>query len=121
RLQALRSRRLLWERQSGSGRTRNHGRHPLVVSHEERIDTIRSLGYTPREAYFLELVAVHSGYFLRRQYSEFLGRKRGGTAAALIRKALQKGHVCAERSCDRTLLYHLRRRAFYERISEPDN
>lgn len=91
------------------------------MSHEERIDTIRGFGYTPREAGFLELVAVHSGYFLRRQYSEFLGRKRGGTAAALIRKALQKGDVCVERSCDRTALYHLRRRAFYERIGEPEN
>lgn len=91
------------------------------MSHEERIDTIRSFGYTPREAGFLELVAVHSGYFLRRQYNQFLGRKRGGTAATLIRKALQKGHVCIEESCDRTPLYHLRRRAFYERIGEPEN
>lgn len=91
------------------------------MSHEERIDTIRGFGYTPREACFLELVALHSGYFVRRQYSEFLGRKRGGTAAALIRKALQKGHVCAEPSCDRTSLYRLRRRAFYERIGDPDN
>jgi len=91
------------------------------MSHEERIDTIRRFGYTRREACFLELVALHSGYFLRRQYSAFLGRKRGGTAAALIRKALQKGHVRVEPSCDRTSLYHLRRRAFYERIGQPEN
>ena len=91
------------------------------MSHEERIDMIRSFGYTSREAAFLELVALHSGYFLRRQYNEFLGRKRGGTAATLICKALQKGHVRVEPSCDRTSIYHLRRRAFYERIGEPEN
>ena len=79
------------------------------------------MGYTPREAGFLELVALQSGYFLRRQYNQFLNRKRGGTAAALICKLLQKGHVSVEPSCTRTPIYRLRRRAFYERIGEPNN
>ena len=91
------------------------------MTYRERISAIRAIGYTPREAGFLELVALQSGYFLRRQYNQFLERQRGGTTAALIRKLLQKGHVSVEPSCTRTPIYRLRRRAFYERIGEPNN
>ncbi len=34
----------------------------------ERINALEALGYGIREAASLSLVAVHSGYFLRRQY-----------------------------------------------------
>ena len=91
------------------------------MTYRERITAIRAMGYTLREAGFLELVALHSGYFLRRQYNQFLDRKRGGTTAALIRKLFQKRHVSVESSCTRTPIYRLRRRAFYERIGEPNN
>ena len=91
------------------------------MSPQERIDTIRSFGYTEREARFLEFVALHSGYFLRRQYNQFLGQKRGGTAAAMIKKLLAKGQVRVESSCDRTPIYHLGRHSLYELIGEPDN
>ncbi len=91
------------------------------MTYRERIDAIRVLGYTHREAGFLELVALQSGYFLRRQYNAFLDRKRGGTAAALIRKLVQRRHVSVEPSCDRTPIYRLGRRAFYDRIEEPNN
>ena len=91
------------------------------MTYRERISAIRAMGYTPRESGFLELVALHSGYFLRRQYNQFLDRKRGGTTAALIRKLLQKGHATVEGSCTRAPIYRLQRRAFYERIEEPHN
>ena len=68
------------------------------MTYRERIAAVRAMGYTTREAGFLEFVALHSGYFLRRQYNQFLDRKRGGTAAALIRKLLQKEHVSVEPS-----------------------
>jgi hypothetical protein len=32
------------------------------------IPELQKLGYTEREAAFLYLVGIHSGYFLRRQY-----------------------------------------------------
>jgi hypothetical protein len=38
-------------------------------------ELLESVGYTEREAAFLYLVAVHSGYFLRRQYSHFIQRE----------------------------------------------
>ena len=38
---------------------------------------LESFGYTEREAAFLYLVAVHSGYFLRRQFDYFIDRRNG--------------------------------------------
>ena len=35
--------------------------------------------------------ALHGGYFLRRQYDQFLGRHDGGAASQLIEKALAQG------------------------------
>jgi len=35
----------------------------------DAIDTIRCLGYSERQASFIYTVAVHSGYFLRRQFN----------------------------------------------------
>ena len=44
-----------------------------MTTGDERIARLEELGYTEREAAFLVLAALHSGYFLRRQYQEFLG------------------------------------------------
>jgi hypothetical protein len=57
------------------------------------IPVLESVGYTEREAAFLYLVAVHSGYFLRRQYGRFIQRERGAIAEQLLRKAVALGHV----------------------------
>ena len=37
------------------------------------IESLKRLGYTEREAEFLHLVAVHSGFFFQRQFSQYLG------------------------------------------------
>src|SRR5437868_6593966 len=37
----------------------------------DRAAAIEALGFTARQARFLTLVALHSGYCLRRQYSSF--------------------------------------------------
>jgi hypothetical protein len=91
------------------------------VTDQDRIEAIRGLGYTEREACFLHLVTLHSGYFLRRQYNQFLEQSRGGNAAALVKKLLKRKHARVESSCDRTLIYHLCRHGFYGLIDQPDN
>ena len=65
----------------------------IRLTNAERMQALQRLGYTDREASFLCLAALHGGYFLRRQYGQFLGHSLGGTAAALIEKLLAKGHV----------------------------
>jgi hypothetical protein len=91
------------------------------VTDQDRIEAIQGLGYTEREACFLHLVALHSGYFLRRQYNQLLGQRRGGNAAALVKKLLKRKHARVEPSCERMLIYHLCRHGFYGLIGEPDN
>ena len=50
------------------------------------IPVLQSVGYTEREATFLYLVALYSGYFLRRQYDRFIRRGRGAIAEQLLRR-----------------------------------
>ena len=62
-----------------------------AMQNEARIESLRCLSYSEREAAFLCLAALHGGYFLRRQYVEFLGKSRR-TVAALIDRAFTLRH-----------------------------
>ena len=42
---------------------------------------------------FLYLVAVHSGYFLRRQFDYFIDRNKGAMVMRFLEKARRAGHV----------------------------
>jgi hypothetical protein len=91
------------------------------VTNEERVAALESLGYTHREAEFLCLAALHGGYFLRRQYCEFIGKEIGGTAAALVEKLLSRRHAVAISALNNTKIYHLANRPFYTLLGETDN
>lgn len=56
---------------------------------QEQTAALQEFGYTPREAAFLALAALHSGYFLRRQFCP----KRGKLADVLCRKVLARDHA----------------------------
>ncbi len=70
-------------------------------------------GYTDRQAAFLRLVALHSGYFVARQYDQFIGTGPGGPRRRFLVQVAAKGHVRKLPSCDRTVIYHLCARRFY--------
>jgi hypothetical protein len=70
-------------------------------------------GYTDRQAAFLRLVALHSGYFVARQYDQFIGAGPGGPRRRFLVQVAAKGHVRNLPSCDRTVIYHLCARRFY--------
>ncbi|OLD54496.1 MAG: hypothetical protein AUI64_04810 [Acidobacteria bacterium 13_1_40CM_2_64_6] len=91
------------------------------MSSAERIEALKGLGYTEREAAFLCLAALHGGYFLRRQYCDFIGKQIGGTAAALVEKLLAQRHAVAISALNNTKLYHLGCRPFYAVLGETDN
>jgi hypothetical protein len=80
------------------------------------IPVLESVGYTEREAAFLYLVALHSGYFLRRQYGRFIQRERGAIAAQLLRKALAFGHLQSIACGQARFVYHLTSREMYSAI-----
>ena len=91
------------------------------MTNSERIEALTALGYTEREAAFLCLAALHGGYFLRRQYCDFIGKEPGGTAAALIEKLLAQQHAAAITAFNNTKIYHLGSRPLFQAIGEPDN
>lgn len=71
------------------------------------IPVLQSAGYTEREAAFLYLAALHSGYFLRRQYLDFIQRARGALAAQFLRRAIALGHIRGVACGQARFIYHL--------------
>src|SRR6266700_2165384 len=59
----------------------------------EHIEALTQLGYVAREAEFLYLVAVHSGFFLQRQFIQYAGVAGRGPITDFLRKAIQRKHV----------------------------
>ena len=53
------------------------GQAPPVTPDDQTVHVLEAFGYTTRQAQFLALVAVHGGYFLRRQFVAFTGRTHG--------------------------------------------
>ena len=64
-----------------------------MTAHAVRCQAIEMLGYTARQAQFLVLVALHGGYFLRRQYVAFTGTPHGQAAVRFLAHAVAREHV----------------------------
>jgi hypothetical protein len=91
------------------------------MTNQERISAIKKFGFTEREASFLCLVALHGGYFLRRQYEFFIGQKTTGTGNRLIDKGINRGILRAMPTRGMMLVYRLCFRPFFDAIDESDN
>jgi hypothetical protein len=85
------------------------------------LESLMRIGYTDREATFIYMVAVHSGYFLQRQYTESVNRKRGGIATRFIRKAIGLGHIRALLCSEGRHIYHLSGKQVYRAIDQGDS
>jgi hypothetical protein len=82
---------------------------------------LESLGYTEREAEFLYLVAVHSGYFLRRQFDYFIDRQRGAIAQHFLEKVRAAGHAGLVDYGESRYVYHLFSRPIYRMLGNADS
>lgn len=85
------------------------------------IPAIEALGYTPREAAFLYLVAAHSGYFLRRQFDYFIDRTKGAIARNFLAKAQTAGHIEVIEYARGWRVYHLLSRSIYRLLKMPES
>jgi hypothetical protein len=89
---------------------------------ENAAQAIVKRGFTDRQARFLVLVARHSGVCVMRQYSSFagivFGQKTRKFFANLVRLGFVATYDCAH---NRGRVYHVRHRAIYEAICEPDS
>ncbi|MBI1355775.1 MAG: hypothetical protein GC160_15655 [Acidobacteria bacterium] len=86
-----------------------------------RISDLQSLGYSEQDAAFLSLAAVHSGYFLRRQYEAFISAPRGRPADRFLRCAVDARHARSIEYANRTEVFHLFARQVYRAIGDEDN
>jgi hypothetical protein len=93
----------------------------VSMTEPQRIEALKRLGYSQREAPFLCLTALHGGFFLRRQYCDFIAKEIGGTVATLAEKLLSQQHATAMTALNNTKIYHLGSRPLYTAIGETDN
>jgi len=85
---------------------------------DQDIAAIESLGYTADEARFLYLVAVHSGYFLPRQFLTFTGAKWGSRSHNFVSRLESRGHVTWREYDPIGGVYHLFSRTLYRSIGK---
>jgi hypothetical protein len=85
------------------------------------IFVLESLGYTGREAAFLYLVAVHSGYFVRRQFDYFTDRNKGSIVMRFLEKARAMGHVESLDYRQGWHVYHLCSRSIYRLVGNSES
>ncbi|HET9387213.1 MAG TPA: hypothetical protein VFO67_18910 [Gemmatimonadales bacterium] len=92
-----------------------------MTTHDVRCQALEMLGYTPRQAQFVVLVALHGGYFLRRQYVAFTGTPHGQAAVRFLAQAVAREHVRVLPYGRHGHVYHLYARPLYAAIGEEDN
>ena len=92
------------------------------MTFEDRVRGLESLGLTPRQTRFIALVALHSGYCLRRQYAAFAGIRYGKSVCDFFEKLVGRGFATSfTQRADRGRIYHLQARAIYRAIGEPEH
>jgi RimJ/RimL family protein N-acetyltransferase len=82
---------------------------------------LEMLGYTARQSRFLVHVALHGGYFLRRQYVAFSGTGHGLAAVRFLAQCVARDHVRALPYGRQGHVFHLFARPLYAAIGEEDN
>jgi hypothetical protein len=82
---------------------------------------LQTFGYTEREASFLYLVAIHSGYFLRRQFDYFIDRNKGAIAQNFLEKARIAGHIEVIDYGEARHVYHLFSKPIYRLLGNAES
>jgi hypothetical protein len=93
----------------------------VATSADQRARAVEQFGYTPRQAAFIALVAVHSGYFVSRQWLKFAGIAHGHRTVEFLRALVARGHAHTLRCSQQASVYHISSRAIYAAINEEHN
>ncbi|MCC6589072.1 MAG: hypothetical protein IT168_20410 [Bryobacterales bacterium] len=91
------------------------------MTDSERIANVAKLGYGEPEARFLTLVALHGGYFVRREFDGHLGVKRGKRTEALVEKLLDRGHARRQVYEHNRQVFHLHFRPLYAAVGDENS
>jgi hypothetical protein len=87
----------------------------------DRCQALEMLGYTARQPQFLVRVALHGGYFLRRQYVTFTGIAHGQATVRFLARCVAREHVRVLPYGRDGHVFHLSARPLYAAIGEEDN
>lgn len=85
------------------------------------IASLESIGYLEREASFLYLVAVHSGYFLSRQFSRFVNWRSGALSTRFLEKANRLHHIHVIECGRGHHIYHLTSKPIYTALGRQNS
>lgn len=86
-----------------------------------RSETLCRFGYTPREAEFLELAALMSGYFVVGQFNRFIERKSGALGQAFVERAIRLGHLRKVHGDAKRHVYQVSASLVYEALGDRNN
>ena len=92
------------------------------MTFDERVAALASLGFSERQTRFLVLVALHSGFCLRRHYTTFADLQYGAGVRDFLDRLVTRG--LARRfdfRRDRGHVYHLSNSSIYNAIGQDDN
>jgi hypothetical protein len=93
-----------------------------VTPDHDRIERVKGMGFTDRQARFLVTVMLHSGVCIQRQYCASArlvhGAKTRGFFHDLVQRRYATAHPCA-RAGGR--LYHIRHKRLYAAIGQAEN
>jgi hypothetical protein len=92
-----------------------------MMTTAERIAALQNFEYTPEEAHFLCVAALHSGYFLRRQYLNFVQGSKGWKDVVLVNKLKANRHCRVNIYHNNRMVYHLSAKPLYDALGEKDN
>jgi len=87
----------------------------------QAVQALEAFGYTARQAQFLALVAVHGGYFLRRQFVTFTGRSHGLATVRFLDAAVARGDVRSLPYARHGRVFHLCARPLYAALGQEHN
>ncbi len=91
------------------------------MTQEQRTINIQRLGYAESEAQFLCLVALHGGYFVRRQFDSWIGVQRGKRSEEFVADLLDRRHCRRHVFEHNRQVFHLHFRPFYSAISDENS
>src|SRR6266852_4032573 len=92
-----------------------------AMTNEQRVTALQLFGYDADEAQFLCTAALHSGYFLRRQFLNFIRGTKGWKDVALVNKLKANQHCRITMYRHNRMVYHLSAKPLYDALGERDN
>ena len=88
---------------------------------DSQINAIHAIGYSNSEGRFLRLVALHSGYFLRRQVLLALGCRPGKRSQEFIEELIRRRHASREVYRKDRHIFRLQSKIIYDALGQEDN